>query len=167
MNAIRLLIVAAALALAACASLPRLDPPRVTLADIDSVAFEGMELRMRVKLRVQNPNGLALDYDGIDVQVSLQGKGVARGVSDGRGSVPAYGEAIVALPVSISLMDLGRQAFSLFKGGEGRVRYAVDGKLGGTLLGATRFHSEGELALPAPDSGAEAPAGREPDGNPL
>ena len=167
MNWIRRLVLFAALALGACASLPKLDPPRVTLADIDSVAFEGMELRMRVKLRVQNPNGLALDYDGIDVQVSLQGSGVARGVSGERGSVPAYGEAIVALPVTISLMELGRQAFGVFKGGDGRMHYAIDGKLGGTLLGATRFHSEGELRLPAPDGGSDAPRGREPGGNPL
>src|SRR6476619_6175352 len=86
--------------LAACAMLPHLDPPRVTLANIDSVAFEGMELRMLVQLRVQNPNGIALDYDGIDVQLSLQGKGVAHGVSNERGSVPGYGEAIVTLPVT-------------------------------------------------------------------
>lgn len=167
MDSIRRFLLLAALALGACSTLPRLDPPRVTLADIDSVSFEGMELRMRVKLRVQNPNGLALDYDGIDVQVSLQGKGVARGVSNERGSVPAYGEAIVALPVTISLMDLGRQAFGILQGGEGRLHYAIDGKLGGTLLGATRFHSQGELSLPAPGSGADDAAGREPDRNPL
>src|SRR5947208_56640 len=88
--------------IAACASLPAFDPPRVTLASVDSVAFEGMELRMIVQLRVQNPNGIALDYDGIDVQLSLQGRGVARGVSNERGSVPRYSEAIVTLPVTIS-----------------------------------------------------------------
>src|SRR3954469_4018879 len=68
---------ALALTLAACAGLPRLEAPRVSLADIDAVSFEGMELRMRVKLRVQNPNGIALDYDGIDVNLALQGKAVA------------------------------------------------------------------------------------------
>jgi hypothetical protein len=40
-------------------------------------------------------------------------------------------------------------------------------KLGGTLLGATRFHSQGELALPSPGSVTDEPAGRDPDGNPL
>ena len=152
---------------AACASLPAFDPPRVTLADVDSVAFEGMELRMMVRLRVQNPNGIALDYDGIDVQLSLQGRGVARGVSNERGSVPRYGEAVVTLPVTISLMDLGRQAFGIFKGGDGRIHYAIEGKLGGPLLGATRFHSEGELSLPSPDAAMEPGAPRDPEKNPL
>ncbi|HZZ92213.1 MAG TPA: LEA type 2 family protein [Usitatibacter sp.] len=156
-----------AVLLSACASLPAMDPPRVTLADIDSVAFEGMELRMLVRLRVQNPNGIALDYDGIDVQVSLQGKGVARGVSDERGSVPRYGEAIIVLPVTVSLMDLGRQALGIFNGADGRIHYAIEGKLGGTLLGATRFHSQGEVSLPLPGTPADAAADRDPERNPL
>jgi LEA14-like dessication related protein len=160
-------ITAMTLLLCGCASLPAFDPPRVTLAGIDSVAFEGMELRMLVQLRVQNPNGIALDYDGIDVQLSLQGKGVARGVSNERGSVPRYGEAVVALPVTISLMDLGRQALGILKGGDSRVHYAIEGKLGSPLLGATRFHSQGEVAFPLPGIGAEPPAPRDPDRNPL
>ena len=160
-------LLAVAMLLAACAILPAIDPPRVTLAGIESVAFEGMELRMLVKLRVQNPNGVALDYDGIDVQLSLQGKGVARGVSDERGSVPRYGEAIVALPVTISLMDLGRQALSIFNGAGGPIHYAIEGKLGSPLLGATRFHSQGEVALPLPGMSADDAAVRDPERNPL
>jgi len=158
---------ALALLLGACAMLPHLDPPRVTLAGIDSVAFEGMELRMVARLRVQNPNGVDLDYDGVDVQLSLQGKGVARGVSNERGSVPRYGEAVVALPVTISLIDLGRQAFGILGGGGGPVHYAIEGKLGSPLLGATRFHSRGELALPSPGLAPEPPEVREPERNPL
>ena len=106
-------------------------------------------MRLVVQLRVQNPNGLAIDYDGLDVKLDLNGKTVARGVSDQRGSVPRYGEAVVSLPVTISLLDLGRQALRMFQGDQ-RMRYAIDGKLGSPLFGATRFHSEGELTLPAP-----------------
>jgi len=156
-----------ALILGSCAALTARDPIRVTVAGIESLPGEGMEARMLVKLRVQNPNGVALDYDGIDVQLSLQGKGVARGVSDERGSVPRYGEAIVALPVTISLMDLGRQALSIFKGAGGPIHYAIEGKLGSPLLGATRFHSQGELALPLPGMSADDAAVRDPEGNPL
>lgn len=134
--------------LAGCAVLPKLDAPRVSLAGIGSVDFAGMELRMVLRLRVQNPNGIALDYDGIDVQLSLEGKRVARGVSNAQGSVPRYGEAIVALPVTLSLVELGRQAWGI-RGGEGRtVHYGIEGKLGGPLLGATRFQSQGEVTLP-------------------
>ena len=106
-------------------------------------------MRLTLRLRVQNPNALAIDYDGIDVKLDLNGKTVARGVSDQSGSVPRYGESVVALPVTISMLDLGRQALRMFQGDQ-RMHYAIDGKLGSPLFGATRFHSEGELALPAP-----------------
>ena len=135
--------------LAGCAGLPALDPPRVSLSDIEAVSFERMELRMLVKLRVQNPNGLSIDYDGIDVKLELQGKTVATGVSDERGSIPAYGEAVVALPVRVALVDLGRQALRMFRDGTPeRMHYALEGKLGSPLFGATRFRSEGDINLP-------------------
>ena len=45
---------------------------------------EGLELRMLVKLRVQNPNSTALSYDGAYVKAEVQGKTFATGVSDTR-----------------------------------------------------------------------------------
>lgn len=138
-----------ALVLGACAAMPALDPPRVSVADIRAVSAEGLELRMLLELRVQNPNRLAIDYDGVDVKLDLQGKTVATGVSAEHGSIPGYGESVVALPVTVSLVDLGRQALRVFGNGTPeRVHYALEGKLGSPLFGATRFHSEGELSLP-------------------
>lgn len=138
-----------ALALGSCAGLPALDPPRVSVADIRAVSVEGWELRMLLELRVQNPNRLAIDYDGLDVKLDLQGKTVATGVSAERGSIPAYGESLVALPMRVSLVNLGRQALRMFGNGTPeRLHYALEGKLGSPLFGATRFHAEGELALP-------------------
>jgi LEA14-like dessication related protein len=137
------------LLLGSCAGLPALDPPRVSVADIEAASVEGLELRLLVKLRVQNPNSLAIDYDGIDVKLDLQGRTVATGVSAERGSVPGYGESIVALPVRISMVDLGRQALRMFRdGAPERMHYALEGKLGSPFFGATRFHAEGDLALP-------------------
>ena len=44
-----------ALILGSCAGLPALDPPRVTLADIDTVSIEGLELRTNSTL-AQTPS---------------------------------------------------------------------------------------------------------------
>jgi LEA14-like dessication related protein len=146
----RWLLLGLALILCACAALPSLDPPRVTVADIDDIAFQGLELRMLVRLRVQNPNALAIDYDGIEVRLDVQGKTVAHGVSAERGRIPGYGEGIVSLPVTISFVDLGRHALRMFDGGAPEsLRYSLEGKLGSPLFGATRFRREGELRLPA------------------
>ena len=42
--------------LTACATLSDRDPLQVTVAGIESLPGEGMEMRLLVKLRVQNPN---------------------------------------------------------------------------------------------------------------
>ena len=52
----QLVLVVPALAATACASLSGSDPPRVSVAGIEALPGEGLELRFLVKLRVQNPN---------------------------------------------------------------------------------------------------------------
>jgi len=58
------LAAAAAVALAGCASMPQRDPLQVTVAGIEGLPGEGMEIRMLVKLRVQNPNDTVIDFSG-------------------------------------------------------------------------------------------------------
>jgi len=52
----RWLLLVFALILCGCAALATHDPPRVTVASIEPLEGEGLELRMLVKLRVVNPN---------------------------------------------------------------------------------------------------------------
>src|SRR5262245_57595961 len=49
------LFVLLCLGLGGCAALPSSDPLNVTVAGIESLPGEGMELRLAVRLRVQNP----------------------------------------------------------------------------------------------------------------
>ena len=145
----RLLVLFLGLFLAACAAMPALERPRVTVADIDDVSFRGMELRMLMKLRVQNPNFLAIDYDGVDIRFEIDGRTVAQGTTRERGSVPAHGEAIVGLPVTVSFLELGGPAMRLLQGRSDRIAYVVEGQLDSPLFGATTFRREGELRIPA------------------
>ncbi len=55
---------------------------------------QGLELRMLVKIQIQNLNDLALDFSGVAVKIDVQGKCFATGVSDVGGSVPRFGETI-------------------------------------------------------------------------
>jgi LEA14-like dessication related protein len=146
-----LLLVAAALLLTACASLQRRDPLQVTVAGIEPMQGEGMELRMLVKLRVQNPNDTPIDYDGVSLKLEVQGKTFATGVSDESGSVPRFGEAVISVPVTASAMRMVRQAFGMM-GGKGtgleKVNYSLTGKLNGPTFGAVRFETKGDLELP-------------------
>jgi len=78
----RVVYVVVAILLSACAALQRTDPLQVTVAGIEPMQGQGMELRMLVKLRVQNPNDAAIDYNGVSVKIDVQGKTFATGVSD-------------------------------------------------------------------------------------
>ena len=71
--------------LVGCAGMPAGDPLQVTVAGVEPLQGEGMELRMMVKLRVQNPNDAQVDYDGAYVRLTVQDKTSATGVSDARG----------------------------------------------------------------------------------
>jgi len=57
----------ASLLVSGCALLQPRDPLHVTVAGIEPLQGEGLELRMSVKLRVQNPNDAPLDYRGVAV----------------------------------------------------------------------------------------------------
>jgi hypothetical protein len=135
--------------IAACALLPRGDPINVTVAGIESLPGEGLELRMLVKLRVQNPNDAPLEYDGVYVKLDVLDKTFATGVSDARGSVPRFGEAIVAVPVTVSVLRMASHALGLLDGKPiDKIDYELDGKLNGPGFGGMRFESRGELNLP-------------------
>src|SRR5215510_2350540 len=92
-----------------CASLQTRDPLQVTVAGIEPLQGQGMELRLLVKLRVQNPNDAPVDYNGVAVEMNVQGKTFATGVSDAQGSVPRFGEALVEVPVTASAFRMMRQ----------------------------------------------------------
>src|SRR5262245_23995663 len=84
--------------LCGCASMQARDPLQVTVAGIEPLQGQGLELRMNVKLRVQNPNDAPVEYNGVAVQMDVQGKTFASGVSDAAGTVPRFGEAVVSVP---------------------------------------------------------------------
>lgn len=150
----RALIAATAAALAACAGLPGTDPLKVTLAGVDSLPGEGMEVRLAVRLRVQNPNDQPVDFDGVALDLDLRGMELASGVSDQRGSVPRFGETVVTVPVTVSAFAVARQVISIATTSNPKLDFVARGKLGGGTFGGTRFESKGSFDLPAGLAGA-------------
>jgi len=82
-----------AIALAGCALSPHFETPRLSLIDVRIVSSELWEQRLKVRLRVQNPNDVALSVKGIEYTLEMAGQQVASGVSDASFVVPALGEA--------------------------------------------------------------------------
>ena len=139
-----------------CASLQGREPIQVIIAGVEPLQGEGLELRMLVKLRIQNPNDLPLDFNGVSVQMDVQGKRFATGVSDHGGTVPRFGETIVDVPLSISVFRIARQAIGVMTDEyRGKIAYEMTGKLAGPAFNSVRFKSNGELTLPAEIFGSD------------
>lgn len=144
--------------LAGCAAMPGRDPVQVQVAGVEPLTGEGLELRFLVKLRVQNPNDAPIEYNGLFIELDINGSSFATGVSDAAGTVPRFGETVLQIPVAASAMRLVRQAIGFFtQQGELReVDYELRGKISGPLFSSVRFASKGKLELPG-SAGAPAP----------
>jgi LEA14-like dessication related protein len=150
-SALRTALFTAALALlAACAMLPGGEPLQVNVADVESLEGQGMEWRMLVKLRVQNPNDAPVEYDGVYLKLEVLDQTFATGVSDERGTIPRFGEAVVSVPVTVSTVNIVRHVIGMAVDGKPpeKISYRLEGKLSSPGFGSTRFDSHGEIALP-------------------
>ena len=141
--------------LSGCSALPNRDPLNMTVAGIESLPSEGMELRLAVKVRVQNPNDSDIEYSGAALTLNLNGTKLASGVSAETGMVPRYGETVLTIPVTASLLGMVRQGLSFMTDSTpDDVRYEVQGKLEGGMFGTRRFSDEGTFTLEPPADGA-------------
>jgi hypothetical protein len=140
----------ACLLVSGCAALAPRDPLQVTVAGVEPLQGQGLEMRMNVKLRVQNPNDEPVDYNGVALSMDVQGKTFATGVSDATGAIPRFGEAVITVPVTISAFRMVRQAMGMMSGAGGvnKIEYEMKGKLSGAGWSAARFTNKGTFDLP-------------------
>lgn len=140
---------AAALALAACALFPNRDPLNINVVGIDPLPGQGLEVRMAVRLRLQNPNETTIEYSGVALELDVNDRLLASGVSDQQGSIGRFSEAVLVVPVSVSAFAALRQAVGLTETGRlDDLPYTLRGKLAGGVFGTMRFEDSGTLSLP-------------------
>jgi LEA14-like dessication related protein len=137
-------------ALSGCGALGPREKVKVTVIGLEPLSFHALELRFALKLRILNPNDVALSYDGLEFELAVNGKPLATGLTDAKGSVPRYGEAVITVPVSVSALEAVRQirALSRADAKETALPYVLRGKLGAGWLGQIAFEHSGSLALP-------------------
>jgi len=108
-------------------------------------------------LRVQNPNEAPIEFSGVYVEFDVLDKTFASGVSNESGTVPRFGETVVAVPVTVSALRMVRQVIGILDGQPvDQIRYRMSGKLNGGVFNTHRFESNGEFELPKSES--EPPA---------
>lgn len=144
-----------ALMIAGCAGLNAIDsPPRVNLVDLRPAEVTLFEQRYLVKLRLTNPNDVALQVRGMDYSIYINDRKFADGVSDRHFTVPAYGESVIEVSLTSSLFRLIEQFQKLDQRGRLVLDYRLSGRI--SIAGAaTRyaFDHEDTLDLSPPTGG--------------
>jgi LEA14-like dessication related protein len=126
----------AAVALAGCASLPtNLRTPEVSFVSLRAVEASVFEQKLEVRMKVHNPNSIALPVNGLDVDMELAGEPFAHGVSAREFIVPANGEAEFDMNVTANAVN----ALLKIAGGKNTdaIAYRLKGKLS-TKIGLLR-----------------------------
>jgi len=103
-----------ALALAACSSLPmNAQAPKVSVADVDVKRLGLLEQRFDVSLRVNNPNEFDLKIEGVEFDLTANGRPFAKGLSHLITSIPAISSSIIHVEAITQSKDLLRQIRTL------------------------------------------------------
>ena len=146
------------LVLAACSAFgPPLERPEVALINVTPLESTIFEQRVETELRIRNPNDVDLDVTGLDVEIDLNGRRLARVLSSSAVKVPRFGEATVKAIASTSTAALLRQVVGLQSTGAQDPTYAITGYvyLGGGLRRRVKLEHSGKL-LPEMEPGGPA-----------
>ncbi|QLL10915.1 LEA type 2 family protein [Pseudomonas chlororaphis] len=137
------------LSLNACALFPQHDPLNINVVGIEPLPGQDLEVRFAIKLRLQNPNETAINYNGVALDLEVNGRPLASGVSDQSGSIGRFSEGVLVVPVSVSAFAVLRQTLGLSQTQSlDDLPYVLRGKLAGGPFGTMRFVEKGQLSLP-------------------
>ena len=146
---VRLAAVVLLLAAAGCASVTSLQAPEVRVTSLQMLESVpgSLEQRFAVGLRLTNPNNRAVDVDGLDFELELNGKRLARGVTNNAFELPRLGEAETLVVVTTSVFDVLRQALDLAGRSDATMDYRVRGRLhlGSGFVRTLPFDHQGKL----------------------
>jgi LEA14-like dessication related protein len=135
--------------LAGCASaFGDVEPPEVTLAGL---AFDQpglFEQRLRLDVRLRNPNDFQLDVERLLFDLEINDRELGRGWTTAGFDVPAFGEAVVPVTIVVPTSDLIQGIIDL--GATQRLDYSLSGeaKLRDRAFGTVPFKQDGNFALP-------------------
>jgi LEA14-like dessication related protein len=133
-----------------CAGLGKtLEPPRIRLAHVQVREIKAFESVFEIQLRVFNTNDTAINVQGIDCDVTLNGKTFATGVAKIETVIPAFGTNTVPVTVYSSLVDMVRGIVGLQQ--KEKLKFGVVGRvrLGNGVLvpSVVPFKTEAELSI--------------------
>lgn len=103
-------------ALSGCASwFATGERPDVLVTNITPLDSTPFEQRLKIDLRVRNPNDYELQVTGMDIRLDLNGKRLARGLGNQAFTVPRLSDTVVSIETTTSTLDVVRQVLGLRK----------------------------------------------------
>lgn len=139
--------------LAGCAAFaPKLETPRLSIVGVEVVKSDLFEQRLKVRMRVQNPNDRELAVKGITYSIEVGGEEFGRGISGSSFTVPRMGEAEFDMLVTANMAGtLMRLLSSARERGErpDSIDYRIAGKvsLATGVLRSVPFEEKGSFRL--------------------
>ena len=154
-------------ALAGCATLGGGEPIEVQLVSLTPLPSTAFEHRLRVDLRLRNPNNRAYEIEGLRFLLDVNGQRLASGLSSERATLPRLGEVVVPVTTTTSLLDLVNQIVVLGSQEQPHFEYDLHGKvfLAGSW-GSIPFQRTGSDADLIPRRASNAPAAPAPTAPP-
>jgi len=137
------------LAVAGCASTANLEPPRLSVVSMKMQSADLFSQRLRVRMRVMNPNDRELPVKGITYSIEVDEAELANGASSAPFVVPAMGEAEFDVDLTANLAPT---VLKFLKGGGSRpekLDYRLVGKvsLASGLVRNIPFDERGSVDL--------------------
>ena len=139
----------AAVLLSACALAPKLEPPTLSIVDVQVVSAELWMQHLKVRLHVHNPNDRELPVKGLSYTIYVNGEEAAHGVSDKSFIVPALGEAEFDMHVTANMAGTVLGLLARGGGAPDRIDYRVAGKveLSSGFMRSIPFDRRGTFSL--------------------
>jgi LEA14-like dessication related protein len=100
------LVALGALLMAGCSVLPRFETPHLSVVGLEMQSADIFSQRLKVRMRVQNPNTRELPVKGISYRIEVGGSELGRGLTNVPFVVPAMGEAEFDVQVTTNVAGM-------------------------------------------------------------
>lgn len=149
----RLMPLLMVLLLGGCAGIrPDFEQPTVQLVSLQTLASRGLEQRFELGLRIANPNGVRLNLKGLEYVITLEDYPLVSGLAANIAPIPAYGDGLVNVQASVSLLQGARLLLQLLENPKPQLSYVINAKLdtGLPIIGKIVVTNRGDVALTKP-----------------
>jgi len=128
---------------------PKLETPQLSVVNVELQKADLWEQRMKVRMRVVNPNDRPIPVKGLTCALEIAGQELAHGVSGASFNVPALGEAEFDMNMTANMASAIIKLLGRGNDVGDEVDYRVSGKisLSEGLLRSIPFEDRGTFKL--------------------